>query len=244
LTGIFPVNVTGSAQEQQRNSGGIEAVLFDVAGTLAIPEDREAWVAGAAAEVGVAVGDVAALAAELERVGRPGGPYPDAVPDALVEAYDNRDRSPERHRAAYAGLLATRAAAPLATALYERILRPDGWEAYPDAAPTLLALRERGIATAAVSNVGFDLRPVLDGLGLLALLDAVVLSYEVGAVKPDPAIFRAACGALGVEPHRALMVGDHPEADGGAADAGLGTLLIEMSPPGAPHGLGAVLDLV
>jgi HAD superfamily hydrolase (TIGR01509 family) len=222
----------------------IEAVLFDVAGTLAIPEEREAWVVGAAATAGVAVDDVAALAAELERVGRPGGPYPSRVPDALVDSYNNRDSGPEVHRAAYAGLLATRAAEPLATALYERILRPEGWAAYPDAAPTLRALRDRGLRLAAVSNVGFDLRPVLDGLGLLALLDAVVLSYEVGAVKPDPAIFRTACSAVGVEPQHALMVGDHPEADGGATAAGLRTLIIPMSPPGAPHGLGAVLDLV
>jgi HAD superfamily hydrolase (TIGR01509 family) len=222
----------------------IEAVLFDVAGTLAMPEEREAWVRGAAARAGVAVDDVAALAAELERVGRPGGPYPENVPAALSEAYDNRDGSPEQHRAAYAGLLAEVATPELADTLYERILGLDGWVAYPDAVPTLRALRERGLPIAAVSNVGFDLRPVLDGLGLLELLDAVVLSFEVGVVKPDPAIFAAACAALGVAPSRALMVGDHPEADGGAANAGLQTLILPMSPPGAPHGLDAVLDLV
>jgi HAD superfamily hydrolase (TIGR01509 family) len=222
----------------------IKAVLFDVAGTLAMPEGRDGWLAGAAETAGVAVDDAAALAAELERVGRPGGPYPSGVPAALAESYNNRDRSPDAHRAAYVGLLGSVAAAPLATALYERILRPDGWSAYPDAGPTLAALRARGIATAAVSNVGFDLRPVLDGLGLLALLDAVVLSYEVGAVKPERAIFAAACAALGVAPQEALMVGDHAKADGGAADAGLRTLLIPMSPAGEPHGLGAVLGLV
>ena len=42
------------------------------------------------------------------------------------------------------------------------------------------------------------------------------------------------------------MYGCFPVApdDGGAADAGIRTLLIPMSAPGAPHGLGAVLDLV
>jgi hypothetical protein len=40
------------------------------------------------------------------------------------------------------------------------------------------------------------------------------------------------------------MVGDRPQADGGAVGAGLRTLLIPMSAPGAPHGLGAVLALV
>lgn len=213
-----------------------EAVLFDVAGTLAIPEEREAWVRAAGVEV--------ALAAELERVGRPGGPYPVSVPEVLAETYNNRDASPELHREAYTGLLATVVEAPLARALYERILEPGGWSAYPDAVPTLRALKERGIATAAVSNVGFDLRPVLAGLGLLECLDAVVLSFEVGAVKPDPDIFHMACDALGVEPEKTLMVGDHREADGGAMDAGLGFLHLPMTPPGTPHGLDVVLDAV
>jgi HAD superfamily hydrolase (TIGR01509 family) len=216
--------------------GVYEAVLFDVAGTLAIPEVRDAWVRACGVEAGLAV--------ELERVGRPGGPYPSDVPAALSETYNNRDVSPELHREAYVGLMSTVVDAPLATALYERILSPDGWSAYPDAVPTLSAVKARGVATAAVSNVGFDLRPVLSGLGLLEYLDAVVLSYEVGAVKPDPDVFLMACDALGVEPEQTLMVGDHPEADGGAADAGLGVLILPMSPPGADHGLGAVLDMV
>jgi HAD superfamily hydrolase (TIGR01509 family) len=216
--------------------GVYEAVLFDVAGTLAIPETREAWVRAVGADV--------ALAEALERVGRPGGPYPASVPEELSETYNNRDVSPELHRAAYTGLLATVVEEPLARALYERILVPQGWSAYPDAAPTLRALKQRGIATAAVSNVGFDLRPVLAGLGLLEDMDVVVLSYEIGAVKPDPDVFHMACDALGAEPERALMVGDHREADGGAMDAGLGFLHLPMTPPGAPHGLAAVLDAV
>lgn len=225
------------------------AVLFDVAGTLAMPEGRDAWLAGAAASIGVDLGGdgaAHALAAELEAAGRPGGPYPSHAPDAIAAAYAVRDRDPAAHRAGYVGLLSTVALPDprLATALYERILGPDGWVAYPDAVPTLTALRARGVATAVVSNVGFDLRPVLDGLGLLEHLDAVVLSCEAGAVKPEPAIFAAACEAVGVAPADALMVGDHAAADGGAADAGIRTLLLPMSPAGEDHGLAAVLALV
>lgn len=214
------------------------AVLFDVAGTLAMPEDRDRWLLR-----GAGLRDPA-LAARLEAVGRPGGPYPAEVPEEAAAAYAARDTAPAAHRAGYVGLLATACDRPMAEALYERILVADGWVAYADALPVLGALRERGLRVGAASNVGFDLRPVLDGLGLLALLDAVVLSYEVGALKPEPRIFQVACTALGTAPKDTLMVGDHAEADGGATAAGLRSLILPMTPPGGVHGLAAVLDAV
>jgi HAD superfamily hydrolase (TIGR01509 family) len=229
-------------------SDAIHAVLFDVAGTLAMPEDRDAWLAGALAAVGAAMEPEAAraLAARLEAAGRPGGPYPASVPGALAAAYVARDLDPEAHRAAYAGLVST-VALPhpgLAAALYDRILAPAGWLPYPDAAPVLAALRTAGVRTAAISNVGFDLRPMLRAHGLLEHLDACVLSCETATTKPDPAIFATALGALGVAANHALMVGDHPAADGGAVALGIRTLLLPMSAAGRPHGLDAVLALV
>src|SRR3954466_4612309 len=53
-----------------------DAVLFDVAGTLAVPEDRDAWLAGATAALDLVVDEPAVLAAELERVGGARGPRP------------------------------------------------------------------------------------------------------------------------------------------------------------------------
>lgn len=224
-------------------AGDVRAVLFDVTGTLAMPEDRDAWLAAAAAKAGAAVQDPAALVERLEAAGRPGGPYPVDVPEAVRADYAARDRDPAAHRAAYTTLLATVVEPRLAAALYERIRVPDGWSVYADAVEVLQALRDRGVRTAVVSNVGFDLRPVLEAHGLLALVDAVVLSFEAGAIKPEPEIFLAACDALAVAPGEALMVGDHAAADGGAADAGIRTLLLPMSPAGATHGLAAVLAL-
>jgi HAD superfamily hydrolase (TIGR01493 family) len=40
-----------------------------------------------------------------------------------------------------------------------------------------------------------------------------VMSYEVGAYKPQPAIYQAAIEVLGVEPSRILFVGDTERAD-------------------------------
>jgi len=41
----------------------------------------------------------------------------------------------------------------------------------------------------------------------------VILSYEVGLVKPDPAIFRLVSDRLGLQPAEILFVGDTPSAD-------------------------------
>jgi HAD superfamily hydrolase (TIGR01509 family) len=212
----------------------VRAVLFDFAGTLAMPEERSAWLTACGADH--AHGDA------LDRAGRP-GPTAATVPPELLEVYERRDHDPDAHRAAYTGLFATVVDGALATVLYERTLVTEGWVAYTDALPTLRALRERGIRTAVVSNVGFDSRPILDGLGMLGLLDAVVLSYEVGAIKPEPEIFAAALAAVDVAPDEALMVGDHA-ADGGAVALGVRSLLLPYSTPGGTHGLGAVLALV
>jgi HAD superfamily hydrolase (TIGR01509 family) len=225
----------------------VTAVLFDVAGTLAMPEGRDAWLAAGAAALGLDLDPAGAreLAVALETAGRPGGPYPGTIPPALAGAYAARDLDTESHRAAYVGLLSSVALPDpaLAATLYERIRSPDGWTAYPDAVAALAELKRRGILTAAVSNVGFDLRPVLAALGLLDLLDACVFSYELGAAKPSPEIFAAACDALDTPPARALMVGDHAEADGGATALGIRTLLLPMSAADEPHGLDAVLAL-
>jgi FMN phosphatase YigB (HAD superfamily) len=96
---------------------------------------------------------------------------------------------------------------------------------------------------AVVSNVGFDVRPVARALGVDRHVSAYALSYEIGRCKPDPAIFRQACGMLGVAPEEALMVGDTP-ADAAAVAAGLRAYLVPTAPPGARNGVAAVLRLI
>ncbi|HEY0529988.1 MAG TPA: HAD-IA family hydrolase, partial [Actinoplanes sp.] len=95
---------------------------------------------------------------------------------------------------------------------------------------------------AVVSNIGFDIRPHFAAWGLDSLVDAYVLSYEVGRTKPDPAIFLRACGMLGVDPERALMVGDTP-ADAGAVQAGCAALVLPAAEAGRCNGLAATLAL-
>ncbi|MEV4755060.1 HAD family hydrolase [Micromonospora sp. NPDC049559] len=224
----------------------LDAVLFDFHGTLAQVEDPVAWVLAAAADCGVILDRTRAtsLADRLVMAGRAGGPLPARVPPRLAEVWADRDLYPHAHRAAYTGLAATVETGidGLPEALYERLLRPEGWLPYADTAATLRALRAVNVPVAVVSNIGFDPRPLFDAWGLTELVDAFALSYEIGRCKPDPGIFLRACGMLGVDPERTLMVGDTP-ADAGAVRAGCATLLLPAAEAGLANGLTAVLDL-
>jgi HAD superfamily hydrolase (TIGR01509 family) len=221
-------------------------VLFDFHGTLAQVEDPVAWVLAAAAACGATLERprATALADRLVMAGRAGGPLPTRVPPHLAELWAERDLYAPSHRAAYVGLASTvdTGVDGLAEALYERLLTPVGWLPYTDTADTLRALREAGVPVAVVSNIGFDLRPHFDAWKLTDLVDAFVLSYEVGRCKPDPAIFLRACGMLGVDPERTLMVGDTP-ADAGAVRAGCAALVLPAAAAGQANGLAAALDL-
>jgi HAD superfamily hydrolase (TIGR01549 family) len=82
----------------------------------------------------------------------------------------------------------------------------------------LHALADRGIRLAVVSNVHVTpssvLRTRLHEHGLLDLFDAVCFSDEVGAHKPDPAIFREVLARCGdPPPARVVHVGDSAAFD-------------------------------
>lgn len=219
---------------------GVRGVLFDFAGTLFMPRPAREMVAAAGAE------DAGAWAAAYEQAGLPGGRYPEAVPPELQHLYAIRDSGPEAHQRAYVALLraAGEPSPGFADRVYAQIRSPEGWVPYADAHEVVCALLVAGLELGVVSNVGFDLRPILRAHGFEALADRCALSFEVGATKPDPAIFAAARDLVGTPAEETLMVGDHPEADGGAAVLGMSTLLLPMTPPGSRHGLEAVLQLV
>lgn len=102
------------------------------------------------------------------------------------------------------------------------------FSAYPDVAPALGALRDRGLRLIAVSNWDCSLPRVLERCDLEGLLDGTVTSAEAGARKPDPAIFAPALALAGCEPDEAVHVGDTAEEDvAGARAAGIRPLLID-----------------
>jgi putative hydrolase of the HAD superfamily len=117
---------------------------------------------------------------------------------------------------------------------------------YPDVAPALEQLRAAGIKLVIASNWDCSLPDWLEPLGLLELVDAVVTSADVGAAKPDPALFMRALEQAGVPPEEAVHVGDSLDNDvAGARAAGLRPLLLVRhgEPPDGVETLRSLAEL-
>jgi putative hydrolase of the HAD superfamily len=91
---------------------------------------------------------------------------------------------------------------------------------YPDVLPAIATLRGR-YRLAVLSDADTDfLSGSIERNGLA--LDLAVASDEVRVYKPHVSFFRKVCARLGVDPSRAVYVGDSPWADiAGARHAGL-----------------------
>ena len=88
---------------------------------------------------------------------------------------------------------------------------------YDDVVPSLQRLRQC-VLVGSVTNGVADLQTI----GLAHHFQASVSAPRFGRAKPDPAIFHAACTALGVAPQEAVYVGDDLLLDvQGAQRAGL-----------------------
>jgi putative hydrolase of the HAD superfamily len=97
---------------------------------------------------------------------------------------------------------------------------------YDDAIPFLTEIRTRGIKIAIVSNCTEHTRLLLTELGIDVLVDALVLSCEVGAAKPNAEIFRYALDQLDVAADAAVFVDDQADYCAGAVALGITTAQI------------------
>jgi HAD superfamily hydrolase (TIGR01509 family) len=204
------------------------AALFDFSGTLYRLEEDDSWFQGMSVDDREVDGH---LQAELmRRLTAPTGRSVEMGP-AEYHAWVNRDLAPHLHREAYLHVLRESGVADHhAESLYQRVITPASWTPYPDTVATLRGLSEQGVRTAVVSNIAFDIRPAFAAIGADGYVDEFVLSFEVGAVKPDPRIFTAALERVGVAAADAVMVGDSEEADGGATAVGCDFILVDPLP--------------
>jgi HAD superfamily hydrolase (TIGR01509 family) len=85
--------------------------------------------------------------------------------------------------------------------------------------------KNRGLSLALVTNAPEEnVEAILLALELGELFDEVVLSDEVGPVKPDPAPYRAALDKLGVHPEEALAFEDSTSGIASTVGAGIPTV--------------------
>lgn len=206
---------------------GIEAVSFDVTGTLIhCPRLAELY-----AEVLCRHG-VETSAERLAEL------VPIVWKELSCRVVDGRDRfssHPEGDRGFWSDFLGRIAAylgvdhpGPFAAAeLYDRFSRADAWAIYADVEPVLDELAARRLRLVVTSNWDARLPDLLDDLGLAERLDGIVSSWRVGYEKPHPAIFETVTVELGLAPDAVLHVGDRHLADlEGARAVGMQALLL------------------
>jgi HAD superfamily hydrolase (TIGR01509 family) len=98
-------------------------------------------------------------------------------------------------------------------------------EPLPGLLDFLQEARKRGLKTALVTNAPEEnVEAILLALKLGDFFDEVVLSDEVGPVKPDPAPYRAALDRLGVSPEEALAFEDSTSGISSSVGAGIPTV--------------------
>jgi len=74
------------------------------------------------------------------------------------------------------------------------------------------AIKERGLLTAIVSNMGDSVHEhMVRELDWLARFDVLVWSYQLGVAKPDKAIYRFALERLETRPEETLFIDDKKE---------------------------------
>jgi putative hydrolase of the HAD superfamily len=211
------------------------AVLLDALGTLIELETPWPHLAEELAARGVVVSEEAARAAMLAEMAYYRAHHDEASSWAALKDL--------RRRCAAVVQDQLDTALPLAD-VQDALLAAIRFRAYPEVPAALARLRAAGARLAVVSNWDVSLHDVLERTQLRALVDAVVISAELGSAKPDPAIFRAALNRLGATAADAMHVGDSVEHDvEGARAAGLQAVLVARNGVEPPDGVRVVASL-
>ena len=80
---------------------------------------------------------------------------------------------------------------------------------FNDAEKTLQVLKDKGYLLGIITNGNsYGQHKKIESSGLLQYFDAVIVSADVGAWKPDGKVFAEALKQLGVRPEESVMVGD------------------------------------
>lgn len=106
---------------------------------------------------------------------------------------------------------------------------------FVDAVPTLVALKQRGLLTAVISNLATPYKEPFFKQKLNDLIDVTVFSCDCGMLKPNPEIYRLALEQLGTMASNTIMVGDSFKSDvDGPGKMGIGGIHLVRSGDSSP----------
>jgi putative hydrolase of the HAD superfamily len=153
-----------------------------------------------------------------------------------IELWERGVGSGARQVAAWAmhelGALTHGATFELLVAHFEHASHSSAVVPLPGAVETVERLAQAGVPCALICDTGLTpgrvVREHLERLGMIPGLRAQLFSDEVGVPKPHERIFRAALGALGVEPAGTFHVGDLRRTDVAGA-RGVGMASVRLS---------------
>ena len=213
----------------------VEAVVFDVGGTLIDPYPSVGDIyADVASNLGYANLDVERLNDRFAKAWSAKGDfqYNESNWERLViQTFD--------------GLVSETECRSMFPTIYQRFEDPDVWKIHADVMPTLDDLAGRGFRLGIVSNWDTRLRPLLESLRLEGFFELIIVSCDIGFTKPSPVIFEHTISKLGLPPDRILHVGDqHDEDVQGAQAAGLSAFQVDRSGSGGNGKLRQLTDLM
>jgi len=114
--------------------------------------------------------------------------------------------------------------------LWDHFARPESWRLTDGAGEVLCELLRRGWVLGLASNFDSRLRGIVDGFPDLWTLTHIVISSEVGWLKPAPQFFEQVKSCVQVPSEKILFVGDDRRNDyAGAEAAGLTPVLYDPS---------------
>jgi epoxide hydrolase-like predicted phosphatase len=178
----------------------IETVIWDMGGVILRTEDpggRRRW----ERRLGLSTGELEHLVfnGELSRLASLGRATPEQIWGDLARRFDlTAEERKELERDFWGGDAVDRE-----LLAYIRRLRPR---------------RKTGL----LSNGWSDVREHIEGAWDFAdAFDQIVISAEVGLVKPDPRVYELALKRLGTQPARAVFVDDFPQNVQGAQEVGM-----------------------
>ena len=216
------------------NPLAVEAVLFDVGGTLIKPWPSIGHIYAEVAE------NSGWKSLDIDRLNEQF--------NAAWKAKADFHYSPEHWQGivieSFKGMVSGEDCVELFASLYERFEAPDVWKVFDDVMPALDDLASRGFRLGIVSNWDTRLKPLLEKLKLDGFFEFVSVSCDIGFTKPSPVIFEHTIGKFGLPPERMLHVGDQVDEDvKGAQDAGLHSLLIDRNAQSGPGVINQLTEL-